>query len=83
MKPENLRTVAQLAEELPAFDQAALRRLIFFARHNGLLPAIVRVGRRVLIDRERFAAWLEHGRGRETGQRRRELSSLYRPSGAE
>ena len=46
MKPENLRTVAQLAEELPAFSVASLRRLIFDAQDNGLAPAIVRIGRR-------------------------------------
>jgi hypothetical protein len=59
MNAESLRTVSQLATELPAFDERALRRLIFNAGELGLSPAIVRIGRRVFIDKEAFDAWLE------------------------
>ena len=62
MSAQSLRTVAQLAEELPAFDQPALRRLIFHAEEKGLTRAIVRVGRRVLIDRKAFDEWIEEQR---------------------
>ena len=36
----------------------ALRKMILRAPVNGLEPALVRLGRRVLIDRERFNEWL-------------------------
>jgi hypothetical protein len=62
MSPENLRTVRQLAEECPAFSQASIRWAIFHAQRNGLAPALVRVGRRVLIDKASFATWLERHR---------------------
>ena len=61
-----LHTVAQFPSAYPAFTEAALRNLIFKAepRHstNGEIPgnglieagAIVRIGRKVLIDEDRF-----------------------------
>ncbi len=63
MTAESLRTVAQLAEELPAFDEAAIRRLIFNAQEIGLAHAIVRIGRKVLIDIGDFNRWLDQRRG--------------------
>jgi hypothetical protein len=63
-------TVKQYSEAQPAFSLAALRNLIFKAQKrytskgtiggNGLLEAgaIIRVGRKVLIDAERFAEWV-------------------------
>lgn len=63
-----LRTVPQFSEKHPAFTQPALRHLIFQAsprqsskgeiKGNGLDKAIVRVGRKVLIDEGRFFDWL-------------------------
>lgn len=55
----NLRTVSQFAESSP-FSEASVRWMIHKARDNGLAAAgaIVRVGRRVYIDAERFDAWL-------------------------
>ena len=70
MNAKSLRTVAQLAEELPAFSQAAIRRLIFNAEENGLAPAIFRIGRRVLIDIGLFSQWLEARRMRPLEQPR-------------
>jgi len=55
----DLRTIKQLARENPAFTEASLRWLVFNARHNGLDTAIVRVGRRVLIDVQKLDVWLE------------------------
>lgn len=67
--PRQLRTVKELARRTPAFSEASLRNLIFMAEAretqtgavpgNGLAPAIIRVGRKVLIDEGRFFEWLE------------------------
>lgn len=64
-------TVRQFHERNPAFSEASLRNLIFKAdtRHstqgtipgNGLLEAgaIVRIGRKVLIDEAAFFYWID------------------------
>ncbi len=62
MTAESLRTVAQLADELPAFDEPAIRRLIFHAKELGLGYAIVHIGRRVFIDIDAFNRWLDDQR---------------------
>ena len=66
-----LHTVNQFCEAFPAFNHAAMRALIFKANpritHEGTVPgnglieagAIVRIGRRVLIDEAKFFAWVE------------------------
>jgi len=69
--PRDLLTVAQFAERRPAWSQPALRNLILNAEDrlnsrgeripgNGLTQAgaIVRVGRRVLIDEQAFFRWI-------------------------
>lgn len=65
------KTVEQFTNDNPAFTASALRNLIFKAdeRHttngiiegNGLLEAgaIIRIGRKVLIDENRFYAWVQ------------------------
>jgi len=75
--PPVLRTVPQFSEKHPAFSQPALRHLLFHARPrhsskgeiagNGLDKAILRVGRKVLIDEVRFFEWLaaQNARGAE------------------
>lgn len=57
-------TVRRFAEQDPNFSANALRWLIFNGASNGLQDsgAIVRIGRRVLIDRERFYTWVAQGR---------------------
>ena len=67
MRPHSVK---QFSAKYPAFSEASLRNLIFKAerRHstkgelegNGLIEvgAIVRIGRRVLIDEERFFEWV-------------------------
>lgn len=54
-------TVREFSKIETAFSEAAIRALIF--SDNGLTKcgAIFRVGRRVLIHRERFMQWLISG----------------------
>ncbi|MCK9394335.1 MAG: hypothetical protein M0Q44_01940 [Methylobacter sp.] len=56
-----LSTVNQFTAKQPAFTPAAIRALIFNEHSNGLAKsgAIVRIGRRVLIDNEKFFVWVE------------------------
>ena len=73
---QTLFTVEQFALAQPAFTPAALRNLIFKAepRHssrgvingNGLLEcgAVVRIGRKVLIDARRFLEWVSSQQSR-------------------
>jgi hypothetical protein len=68
-------TVSQFSERNPAFSESALRNLIFKADErlgaNGPIPsnglieagAIVRIGRKVLIDEARFFDWIEAQQG--------------------
>lgn len=70
-----LLTVEQFSERNPAFTQPALRNLIFKADSrqssrgevpgNGLLEAgaILRIGRKVLVDEERFFDWVRQQNG--------------------
>ena len=68
-QPRILLTVRQLAERHPAFPQGSLRNLIFLAgnrktsqgiiRGNGLEVALVRIGRKLLIDEARFFEWID------------------------
>ena len=58
----DLRTVRQLASMNPAFSQASLRWMIFNAETNGLDRALIKRGRRVLIDVPEFERWLESQR---------------------
>lgn len=65
-------TVAQVAAAYPVFSQASLRDLIFKAGDrfsskgdripgNGLAEAgaIIRIGRKVLVDLDAFEAWID------------------------
>lgn len=56
-----LSTVRQFAENHQAFSQNSIRMLIFNEDQNGLAQsgAIVRIGRKVLIDESKFFAWIE------------------------
>ena len=69
----SLRTIKQFAQKYPAFSECGLRNLIFMAekRHtnkgtilgNGLGVALIRIGRRVLIDEQKFFEWVESQQG--------------------
>jgi hypothetical protein len=56
-----LSTVNQFAEKQPAFTTSGLRALIFNENTNGLAKsgAIVRIGRKVLINDTAFFSWIE------------------------
>ncbi len=56
MTTRTLHTVPQFAKKNPAFTEASIRWLIFNEGSNGLkdAAAIVRIGRRVLIDEDRW-----------------------------
>ena len=56
----NLKTVPQFSEDNPAFPVGGLRWQIFNEDTNGLKEAgaIVRVGRKVLIDVDRYFDWV-------------------------
>ncbi len=59
---KNLRTVRQIAEDNPIINEATLRWWIFHAAANGFRSCVVRVGRRIYIDVDRFGEWLESHR---------------------
>ena len=65
MATRALSTVQQFSEKHPAFSQGGLRWQIFNEHTNGLAEsgAILRVGRKVLIDEARFFDWLDRQNG--------------------
>ena len=60
MMKRNLQAVTSLAAKAP-FSEGQLRWWIFTSASNGLdaADAVVRVGRRVYIDLDRFDDWIE------------------------
>lgn len=70
--PIQPRSIPEIAARYPAFSQSSLRWAIFNADaprgtraheiYSGLKPAIIRVGRRVLIDESAFLNWVAAGR---------------------
>lgn len=54
-----LHTVQQFCQAHPAFTPGGLRWLLFNRDINGLERAVVKVGRRVLIDEDKFFVWLD------------------------
>ncbi|MDP3876032.1 MAG: hypothetical protein Q8Q50_03535 [Methylobacter sp.] len=61
MTTPTLSTVKQFSEKHPAFPIGGLRHRIFNEETNGLKKSgvIIRNGRRVLINEEKFFLWLE------------------------
>jgi hypothetical protein len=65
----SLFTVRQFAARHPAFPESSLRWLIFQSKQretskgtipgNGLDTALVRIGKKLLIDETRFFEWVE------------------------
>ena len=70
MDTPNLLTVAQFSQKHPAFPIGGLRYRIFNEHQNGLAKcgAIIRNGRKVLIDEAKFFSWLINcdGNGQST-----------------
>jgi hypothetical protein len=54
-------TVKQFTAKHTAFNRGGIRSLIFNELTNGLAKsgAIVRIGRKILIDEAKFFAWVE------------------------
>lgn len=67
--PARLLTVSQFVEKHSWATKGGLRGLLFNRKKNGLDVAVVRLGRRLLLDEEQFFQWLE-SRGREAGNGR-------------
>jgi hypothetical protein len=59
---KNWLTPKQLSERYPAFTPTWIRNSLFRRRDNGLFIAVAKVGRRVLIDEDRFLEWVESQR---------------------
>ncbi len=57
--PRRLHTVRQFCQAHPAFTPGSLRWLLFHRQTNGLDRAVVHIGRRLLIDEDRFFAWVD------------------------
>jgi hypothetical protein len=54
-----LHTVRQFCQAPPAFTLGGMRWFLFHRQTNGLERAVVKVGRRILIDEEKFFGWLD------------------------
>lgn len=52
-----LLSVSDVAQQYP-FNKGSLRSLIFNANENGLKKAIIRIGRRVFLERSLFDEWI-------------------------
>ncbi|SFO33802.1 hypothetical protein SAMN05216332_11141 [Nitrosospira briensis] len=69
LPPRTLLTVKQFSQRNPSFSEASLRALIFNSKPrqsttgiipgNGLAEAIVRIGRKILVDEAKFYLWLD------------------------
>lgn len=59
MNLEDLRTIKQCAEELPAFSENAIRHLIQHRNINGFAGCFPRVGGRRLVDVPRLIQRIE------------------------
>lgn len=58
-----LLTVDQLVQRHPAFTAGGIRWLLFRRDENGLDRAVIRVGRRLLIDEAAFFDWISEING--------------------
>ena len=56
-------TVQQTANEIPALSESAIRWHLFNREQNGLSKsgAIIKNGRRVLLDLQKYIEWLRSG----------------------
>lgn len=72
-QPRTLLTVRQFSDKHLAFTQGSLRNLIFLSDNrktsrgiiqgNGLNVALVRIGRKLLIDEAKFFQWIDEQQG--------------------
>ena len=54
-----LATVVEFCMKYPAFPIGGLRWLLFHREQNGLDQAVIKLGRKILIDEEKFFEWLD------------------------
>jgi hypothetical protein len=59
MPERSLLTVPQLAKKHPAFKEGGIRSYIFNAKKNGFEMALVKIGRKILIDESKFFEWID------------------------
>lgn len=62
MDTPQFSTVEQLVQKYPCFTVGSLRWQLFNRAQNGLDSAVVQVGRRILIDDQKFVEWLRSNR---------------------
>lgn len=58
----NLMTVKEIAGEYQIFDEGAIRWLLFNRSSNGLSQAVVKIGRKVFLDKDAFDNWVSEKR---------------------
>lgn len=58
---KHLKSIKLFTEDNPSFTQGGMRSLIFNEQTNGLKDsgAILRVGRKILIDEPKFYNWIK------------------------
>ncbi|MBR6010482.1 MAG: hypothetical protein IKP35_03675 [Alphaproteobacteria bacterium] len=56
----NILTLRQFVAANPAFTMGGMRSYVFYEEYNGLKAsgAIMRIGRKILIDANKFLAWV-------------------------
>ncbi len=52
-------TVAQMSTIYPAFKTSSIRQLIFYSKTNGFDDCVKRVGKKILIDLDKFEDWID------------------------
>ena len=62
----DLRSIAQLVRG-SLYTESQIRTWVNKANKNGLAPAVLRAGRSILIDAEKFYAWREQEDRRRRG----------------
>jgi hypothetical protein len=58
----SMKTVKQLAEERPFFTESSLRWMLFNRSQNGLNAAVIKIGKKILIDETKFDKWVDKHR---------------------
>lgn len=52
-------TVKQLVKKHPYLTEPGLRWMLFNRAQNGLNTAVIRIGKKILIDEELFEKWVD------------------------
>ncbi|UFS71386.1 hypothetical protein LPW11_04125 [Geomonas sp. RF6] len=55
-------TIKQLAHTRPYLTEASIRWFLFNRARNGLSCAVIKLGRRLLVDEEKFDEWVNSHR---------------------